>query len=204
MRRIAILIGLALLAVTAAGCGTRPTSAGVAQLPSATTTTTTTSQNAGSLTGKSKRDGLYRFSACMRSHGVPNFPDPQPTGGGVSLAIDSHDGLNPDAPQFKAASKGCETLLPNDGKADPEAVAHDRAQMLKFSACMRSHGLADFPDPTVSGGGVQLSLGNKRNTSLDPNAPVFQGAQKACQSLMPGPPLKGHSTVRNGSTAGTQ
>jgi hypothetical protein len=204
MRRIAILIGLALLAVTAAGCGNKPTSAGVAQLPSASTTTTTTSQNAGSLTGKSKRESLYRFSACMRSHGVPNFPDPQPSGGGVSLTIDSHNGLNPDAPQFKAASKSCEKLLPNDGKADPAAVARDRAQMLKFSACMRSHGLTDFPDPTVSGGDVQLSLGDKRNSSLNPSSPAFQAAQKACQSLMPNPPSKGHSTARPGSTAGTQ
>jgi hypothetical protein len=140
----------------------------------------------------------------MRSHGVPNFPDPQPTGGGVSLTIDSHNGLNPDAPQFKAASKSCETLLPNKGKADPAAVAQDRAQMLKFSACMRSHGLADFPDPTVSGGDVQLSLGDKRNSSLNPSSPAFQAAQKACQSLMPNPPSKGHSTARPGSTAGTQ
>jgi hypothetical protein len=74
--------------------------------------------------------------------------------------------------------------------------------MLKFSACMRSHGLADFPDPTVSDGGVQLSLGNKRSSSLNPDSPVFQAAQKACQSLMPGPPggaaIKAGSTLRRG------
>src|SRR5258705_6200528 len=105
MRRIVILIALALLAVTAAGCGSKPTSSVVAQLPSATTTTTATSQNAGSMTGKSKQDSVYRFSACMRSHGVPNFPDPQVSGRGLSLTIDSRNGLNPNAPQFKAAQK---------------------------------------------------------------------------------------------------
>jgi hypothetical protein len=202
MCRILILIALASLAVTAAGCGSKPTSSGVAQLPSATTTSTATSQTAGSLTGKSKADSMYRYSACMRSHGVPNFPDPQPSGGGLVLAINSGSGLNPNAPQFKTAQKSCEKLLPNGGKPDPASIAKDRAQMLKFSVCMRSHGLADFPDPTVSEGGVQLSLGDKRSSSLNPNSPVFQAAQKACQSLMPGPPgglgLKAGSTVRSG------
>jgi hypothetical protein len=202
MCRILILIALASLAVTAAGCGSKPTSSGVAQLPSATTTSTATSQTAASLTGKSKADSMYRYSACMRSHGVPNFPDPQPSGGGLVLAINSGSGLNPNAPQFKTAQKSCEKLLPNGGKPDPASIAKDRAKMLKFSACMRSHGLADFPDPTVSEGGVQLSLGDKRSSGLNPNSPVFQAAQKACQSLMPGPPgglgLKAGSTVRSG------
>jgi hypothetical protein len=142
----------------------------------------------------------------MRSHGVPNFPDPQVSGRGLSLSIDSRNGLNPNAPQFKAASKSCEKLLPNGGKPDPASLAKERAQMLKFSACMRSHGLADFPDPTVSEGGLQLSLGDKRNSSLNPNSPVFQAAQKACQSSMPGPPggvgMKVGSTLRNGSSSG--
>jgi hypothetical protein len=202
MSRILVLIALAILAVTAAGCGSKPTPSGVAQLPSATTTTTATSQNAGSLTGKAKADSMYRYSACMRSHGVPNFPDPQPSGGGLVLAINSGNGLNPNAPQFKTAQKSCEKLLPNQGKPDPAALAKDRAQMLRFSACMRSHGLAEFPDPTVSGGDLQLSLGDKRSSSLNPDSPVFQAAQKACQSLMPGPPggarMKAGSTLRRG------
>ena len=187
MRRIPILITLALLAVTAAGCGSKPTSSGVAQLPSATTTTTM-SQSAASVTGKST-DSLYRYSACMRSHGVANFPDPQVSGRGVSLSINSKNGLNPNAPQFKAAQTSCQKLLPNGGKPDQATLAKDRAQMLKFSACMRSHGLPDFPDPTVSSeGGLGISLGDKRNSSLNPDSPVFQAAQKACESLMPGPP----------------
>jgi hypothetical protein len=206
MPRILILTALALLAVTAAGCGSKPTSHGVAQLPSATTTTTAASQNTGSMTGKSKADSMYRFSACMRSHGVRNFPDPQVSGRNLSLPIDSRSGLNPNAPQFKAAQKSCEKLLPNGGKPDPASLAKERAQMLKFSACMRSRGLAEFPDPTVSEGGLQVSLGDKRNSSLNPNSPVFQAAQKACQGLLPGPPggvgMKVGSTLRNGSSSG--
>jgi hypothetical protein len=200
MPRILTLIALALLAVTAAGCGGKPTSSGVAQLPSATTTTTAPST--GSPTGGSKADDARQFSVCMRSHGVPNFPDPKPSGGGMSLTINPSDGLDPNSSQFKAASKSCEQLLPNGGKADPAMQAKAQAQMLKFSACMRSHGLVNFPDPTFSGGGAKLSL--RGSSGLNPKSPVFQAAQKACQSVMPGPPIggKGGPTTSSGGGKG--
>jgi hypothetical protein len=59
------------------------------------------------------REELLRFSACMRKNGLPKFPDPKfnPDGsGGISIGRDS--GINPDSPQFKAAQKACEELLP--------------------------------------------------------------------------------------------
>jgi hypothetical protein len=39
-----------------------------------------------------------KFADCMRSHGVPNFPDPGP-GGGIQI----NSGINPFSPAFKAA-----------------------------------------------------------------------------------------------------
>lgn len=186
MPRILILIVLALLAVTAAGCGSKPTSSGVAQLPSATTTTNAASQNAGAPAGGSKTDSARQFSVCMRAHGVPNFPDPKVSaGGGMSLSLDKSNGLNPDSPQFKAAQKTCEKYMPNGGKPDAATQAKMQAQMLKFSACMRSHGLANFPDPVFSQGGARVTLGG-RGSGLNPNSPVFKAAQKACESFMPG------------------
>jgi hypothetical protein len=200
MPRILILTALALLAVTAAGCGGKPTSSGVAQLPSATTTTTSTSQSAGSATGGSKADSARQFSVCMRSHGLPNFPDPKASaGGGMSLALDK--GLNPDSPQFKAAQKSCEKLLPDGGKPDAAMQAKAQAQMLKFSACMRSHGVANFPDPVFSNGGAKVTL-KSGNSGLGPNSPVFQAAQKACQSVMPGPPIGGKGGATSSSSGG--
>jgi hypothetical protein len=46
----------------------------------------------------------------MRSHGVPNFPDlgqnaPRPTPGNSAA-------INPNSPQFQAASTACQHLLP--------------------------------------------------------------------------------------------
>ena len=48
---------------------------------------------------------------------------------------------------------------------------------------MRSHGVTNFPDPTIQGGGLRLVIGPK--SGIDPNSPLFQHAQKACASFMP-------------------
>jgi len=45
---------------------------------------------------------------CMRTHGVPNFPDPTfPTGGGVAISVGP--GVNPQSPAFQQAEKVCGT-----------------------------------------------------------------------------------------------
>src|SRR5215472_16624070 len=54
-------------------------------------------------------------------------------------------------------------------------------QALAFSACMRSHGVKNFPDPQRgTGGGMTLQLkggGNGAGTdNLSPNSSVFQAA----------------------------
>jgi hypothetical protein len=53
-----------------------------------------------------------KFSACMRGHGEPNFPDPDFRNGGVGIHIGSGTGIDPRSPQFQAAQKACQTDLP--------------------------------------------------------------------------------------------
>jgi hypothetical protein len=57
------------------------------------------------------------MSRCMRSHGVPNFPDPKvQTGpsGGVAFGINfSGTGINPNSPAFQAAQKDCGSIIGN-------------------------------------------------------------------------------------------
>jgi len=55
-----------------------------------------------------------QYSKCMRSHGITDFPDPQSSNGRVGFSITASPGsdLNPNNPQFQAAQKACETLLP--------------------------------------------------------------------------------------------
>jgi hypothetical protein len=50
---------------------------------------------------------LFRFSACMRAHGVPSFPDPN--AGKTAIAQSQ---INPNSPAFKSAVTRCRGLLP--------------------------------------------------------------------------------------------
>jgi hypothetical protein len=70
------------------------------------------------------------------------------------------------------------------GSTDPQASYN---VALKFSQCMRAHGLSNFPDPT-SGGAIQIG---GPGSNLNPESPSFQAAQKACARYSPkgsGPP----------------
>jgi hypothetical protein len=125
-----------------------------------------------------------KFAACMRSHGVPSFPDP------TSQGTFHFQGDFRNTPNFSSAGRTCMKLLHlGGGTPSPASQAQALASLLKFSGCMRSHGVQNFPDPTTSpGGGVGLSV--RSGSGLDPNSPIFQHAQQACQSLMPGPGAK--------------
>jgi hypothetical protein len=170
----AALVGLALVAGVAAFVATRPsspTSPGVAHLgPTPTPTGQTTSQSGSTQT----RAAAY--SSCMRSHGVPSFPDPD-SKGRLYFKVTKGGALDPSSPQFQAAMQACKSLAPsqNTTATNPQFAS----QALKFAACMRSHGVPKFPDPKTSNGGFMI-------TGINPNSPQFQAAMQACRSLMPG------------------
>jgi hypothetical protein len=189
------------LALLAAGCGGGGPSPGVASVATATTGagTTSTTQNEAPLalpaqgsTANGTRSGFgmtmkmqngAKFASCMRSHGVPNFPDPNSQG---AITFGSSSGINPNSPKFQAAQQVCQKLLPNGGQPSPAEQAKAQQAMLAFSACMRSHGVPTFPDPTFSAGHAQLKIGGSPGSGLDPQSPKFQAAQKACQGNLPG------------------
>jgi hypothetical protein len=123
---------------------------------------------------------LLAYSHCMQTHGVPNFPDPN--GQGVIQGSG-----NMDSPSAQAARSDCRHLLPHGGTPTPAQAAQAAAQALKFTQCMRRHGIADFPDPKISGGGaeISISLGAGKSSDLNPQNSQFQAAQKACQGFTP-------------------
>jgi hypothetical protein len=149
--------------------------AGVAHLG----TTTISKGSSGSANNPTK------FAECMRSHGIVDFPDPGPSGG---FAINAQPGsdLDPRSAPFQAATKACQQYDPSAGKPpSPAEQAEGLAQLLKFSQCMRSHGISDYPDPTQSG--IQIKPGGP-NSDLNPNNPRLEAAQTACQRYsQPGP-----------------
>jgi hypothetical protein len=196
------LAGLAFvgsLALLAAGCGGGSGSPGVASIgatttPATTATTTTTPAGGGatSSTGGTVGNGIAlagrggeiaKFSSCMRTHGVPNFPDPDSQG---TVSINASSGINPGSPSFQHAQQQCREYLPNAGQPpSPAQQAQMQAQALKYSECMRSHGVAGFPDPDFHGGTVQIKI--SASSGIDPRSPQFQAAQAACQKDLPGP-----------------
>lgn len=117
---------------------------------------------------------FLNFSKCMRSHGVPNFPDPS-AGGGIHLNAGS--GVNPFSPGFQSAQAACKKLLPGGGPP-AEVPESQKLQALKSAECMRAHGVPNFPDPTFPKGGGILQGGP--GSGINPNTPAFQRAARAC------------------------
>jgi hypothetical protein len=121
-----------------------------------------------------------QFAQCMRTHGVPNFPDPKANGsGGMEVektpGSTKVNGVSVNGPAFQSAMQACRSKLPNGGHPQPLSAAR-RRQILQFSQCMRAHGVSGFPDPKFSSNGaVQLGIGKGAAQS-----PAFQAAQKAC------------------------
>jgi hypothetical protein len=120
----------------------------------------------------------------MRSHGVPDFPDPAGSGGIPKPAVVSafkHVGNS----EAEAAQNDCRHLLPPGGSLSGQAyrpvTAEDQQDYLQAAACMRSHGITNFPDPTFSDGSVNLHI----PSNVDTNSTQFNHARQICQKLIP-------------------
>ena len=125
------------------------------------------------------------FARCIRSHGVPNFPDPKVSGHTVRMG----SARTLQSPAFQSAAHACQRLLPK-GPPGPEPPSPQaQSRMLGVSACMRKHGISGFPDPSTSppsnpagnsgilgGGGYYLAIPK----SIDTSSPAFEQAAAAC------------------------
>jgi hypothetical protein len=159
----AALAALLALAVLAAGCGG-------SRSPDA----------AGGGGDSSVLAAFEAYARCMRSHGIPDFPDPTTSpGGGVSFQISGGPGsdLNHNDPRFTAADRACRGLLPGAEKAQAPLSAGRIAAEVSWARCMRSHGLPGFPDPN--------SQGAFDSSTFDETSPAFQTASDACKSRQP-------------------
>jgi hypothetical protein len=163
-RRAAGLAALALTALLAAACGGSPSAA------------------ARPSPGPGNVQQLDVFAACMRGHGVLNFylsNSAAASNSSTTLSIMGHyvTGVNPQTSQFSAAMKACKHLLPGGG---PHQMTQQQINnLVKFAACMRSHGYPDYPDPVVQNGGV---MEQPLPSNIDTNSAQFQKAQQTCNS----------------------
>jgi hypothetical protein len=159
--RAAALAALALTALLTAACGGGSPSAAPSPAP-------------GNV------PQLDAFAACMRSHGVLDFyfaNSPGTSNTATELSIMGHyvPGVNPQTAHFGTAMKACKHLLPGGGP--PKLTQQQINNMVKFAACMRSHGYPGYPDPIVRNGGVEEQ---PLPSSIDTSSAQFQAAQQTC------------------------
>jgi len=186
-RAASIAVALVLAGVLVAACGGSSAPPGVASLGGPTTTTATASGSAAASGGAQGASNSRNYAAdvsyagCMRTHGIPNWPDPQPNGGFLLLPSENLPATS--SPQFQSANKACKHLLPNGGQPTAVQTQEHLAQALKLAQCMRSHGVANFPDPTESNGRISIQI---VAPDVDPGSPQFQSANSACKKYSPG------------------
>jgi hypothetical protein len=150
-RTVAAIIAALAPALLAAACGSgsSPSSVGSGGSPAAG--------------GPAASASAVAYSACIRSHGVPNYPDPNSSG---QLPKTDAQHLGVSTSQYQAAQQTCRHLLPTGGSVQqqdaqcmqnsdcpPALVQQMMTGDLKLARCMRSHGVPNFPDPTNGGSG---------------------------------------------------
>jgi hypothetical protein len=143
IRRAGLYAGPMALALLAAACGSN--SPGAAR---------------GGSSGNSAPASAVAYSSCMRSHGVPEYPDPGSNG---NLPKGNAQDFGVSNSQYQAAERACQHLLPDGdttfiasltqcletGDCLPAVVQRALTEGTKFAQCMRNDGVPNWPDPTI-------------------------------------------------------
>jgi hypothetical protein len=183
-RTAAAVIATAALALLAAACSGSPASTGSGGSPAAG--------------GSANSPSAVAFSHCIRSHGVPNYPDPSSNG---ELPKTSPQQLGVSSSRLQAAQGACQRLLPNTdtiqqqtqqcmltGDCPQALVRQILTAELRFARCMRSHGVPNWPDPTIGSQGrpsFDISAHD-----LDPHhSPQINTKMGECERLTGNPPV---------------
>ena len=124
--------------------------------------------------GQSNLQIAIGYAKCMRSHGAPNWPDPNSQGHFVKTKANTADFQAP-----ASAYGACLHLLPNGGQLTAARQQIISPLMLKLAGCMRSHGITNFPDPTVNAQGVTVDP-----HGLNTSSAQFHAAQQACRKYL--------------------
>lgn len=169
IRRAGLYAALVALALFAAACGgsNSPGAAG------------------GGSPGNSASASAVAYSVCMRSHGVPDYPDPEPDG---SLPKGNAQAFGVSDSQYQTAERACQHLLPGStttfaasltqcletGDCPPAVVQRALAEGRTLAQCLRTDGVANWPDPTIDSMGrpsfqvtaAGLSIASTRSSQL--------------------------------------
>jgi hypothetical protein len=122
--------------------------------------------------GRGRLAQALAFAHCMRSHGAPNYPDPNSSG---AFMVNPSNSSSFEAPQSTRAA--CAHLLPRKGQAlTPAEQAQQQRKSLAFVACMHRHGFPQLPDDWSGNVGQLISAG------INPRSPQLNAALTKCGS----------------------
>jgi hypothetical protein len=168
----------ALLAACSSGSGGTPSTGGT---------------SAGSPSPTSSPPSAVAYSACIRTHGVPNFPDP--TGSGQIPKGDAQQ-LGVSTSRLEGARRSCELLIPITGSNQEQGqetqcatagdcsqavVQHWMAGLRTLAQCLRSHGEPNWPDPIIASQGTPHF--NYSQAGIDHHAPQVLAKVDQCIRL---------------------
>lgn len=105
------------------------------------------------------------YSVCMRSHGISNFPDPDPQHPEAVVGKESAQQLGVSPPVYDSAQNACARLIPLPSGDTPEqqqetqcaetgncsqaVVQQWMTGLRKLAQCLRTHGEPNWPDPVI-------------------------------------------------------
>lgn len=171
--RLSLGTGLVGVTMLATACSGHPSGAGVARLYSTSAPT-----SAAASAPPAQGTGALAFARCMRAHGLTGWPDPDGSGHFDKSKLLQ---LGYSQSQVRAVEDGfCGQLLPTTA-ADQTITPQEQQDYLQAAACMRSHGIAGFPDPTFSDGHVSTNIPPSINT----HSAQFVQAAQICTKLIP-------------------
>jgi hypothetical protein len=148
--------------------------------------------------GPSTQSSTVAYSACMRSHGVPSYPDP---GSGGNLPKGGAEAFGVSASAFQAAQRACQFLLPATGGSFiqqfqqcvsggvcPQALVQEAmTKQRTFAQCMRSHGVPNFPDPRMGPSGAPYFPASEAGLSREyTHSSGFGSKEEKCQGVAGG------------------
>lgn len=134
--------------------------------------------------GTSTHQQALGYARCMRSHGEPGFPDPDSQGGfDKSTVVRAFRQTSNSV--VRSASQACQHLMPQGlGPQSTQLSTGQQQQLqadvLKAASCIRSHGVPNFPDPTVDSYG-HINVGG----SVNLDSPQVMSAIQACEHFIP-------------------
>jgi hypothetical protein len=123
----------------------------------------------------------------MRSHGAPFWPEPSEVPQGVwdnpnTYKITPQILAAEHGPGWQAALTACLKLAPRALPYTAAQISVLRSRLQKLAACMRAHGISQFPSPAAGPYGAGFA---SPGSGVNPDSAQFLAAQRACWVYAP-------------------